>query len=232
MSGTMLDEGSLSEKGVELPRFIGDDYMVMRGHRKSAHRLHITDRDMNILQGLFPMDTTLNEMDRFSLTQQVCVGFDGGGALVNLAAQDTLYRVTGRGMIPEAILKKGRYRRPEEFFAIDPAEIDPAAPRYMMSSTVKSPGSGYYFIDYLLDSGRAVQVWSRERGLVSHSDNRDGFDKFGFRFVFPSGVETRVSSFHFDGDTVAFVVDAVNAVGAVESLREDDNPVIVIATLK
>jgi hypothetical protein len=228
MDGGVVAEGSLLEKGVELPRFIADDYMVVRGRREGLYRHYVTDRDMNIIRGIFPMDGSLSEVDRFGLTQQVGVGSDGEAALINLATDDTLYRVTGSGMTPEAILRKGQYRRPREPII---QITTPDSPVYFISTSVNSAGD-YYFIRHLV-LGQIMEIWDRSRGrLVAHTDSRDGWDNFGFRFAFPSGVESRVSSFHFDGDTVAFVIDAVNAVGAVEDLQEDDNPVIVVAKLK
>jgi hypothetical protein len=230
MDGTTIVEGALDEKGFGLPRFIGNDHMVVRGSRGSSHRLYITDRDMNIMQGLFPVDTTVfDRNERQILTLQTAVGSDGDTALVNLAKEDTLYRVTKREMTPEAVLHKGRYRLPREPLMV---VFTPDMPDTYFSSTIVNSVGNYYFIRHLI-LGQIVQIWEKSAGrLMAHSDSRDGREKFGFRFIFPSGMETRVSSFHFDGDNMAFVIDAVNAAGAIEGLQEDDNPVIIVAKLK
>jgi hypothetical protein len=224
MGGEMIDEGSLSKKGVELPRFFGSDYMLMRGARRGNHRLWITDRDMNILHGLFPMDTTLTESDRLALTMQVGVGSAGGDeALVGIITGDTLYRVNKREVTPEAILHKGQYRRSEEpIFQI----TTPDSPHYFISTQVDAAGD-YYFMRHITTKMLALEIWDKSGGLIAHIDSREGF-----RFAFPSGGETRVSWLHVSGDTVAFVVDAIDAAGSVEGVQEDDNPVIVVAKLK
>ena len=230
MAGTVIAEGSLSEKGVELLRFIGDDFMVMRGTRDGAYLHYVTDRDMNILQGLYPMDTSLSEMDRYGLTQQVNVGSGGDAALVGLVTDDTLYRVDRRTVTPEAILHRGRYRRPEGFFVIRPEDIDRANPKYLMSTNVSAFGGGLYFVNCLTDAGLAIQLWHKDGRLIAHSDSRTGFEDYGFRFTFPSGGEVRVSTFHIADDAISFMVDAVHA--GIEGVEETDNPVIVVAKLK
>lgn len=229
MDGLLIDKGSLGEKGFDIPRFIADDYMVVRGDGEGDHRLYITDRNMNTPQGLFTMDTTVfDRSKRKVLALQVAVGSGGNEALVNLAKEDTLYRVTKWGITPEAILHKGRYRLPKEPLV---TVVTPDTPTYFTSTIVNS-SSDYYFITNLI-LGRIMEIWNKADGqLIAHSDSRDGFDKFGFRFVFPTGGETRVSSFHHDGDTLAFIVDAVNTVDKVEGVKETDNPVIVVAKLK
>jgi hypothetical protein len=224
MEGGFIDEGSLSGKGVGLPRFIGDDHMVMFGSGSSAYRLFIADRDMNIRQGLFPMDITLTEMERFALTQLVVIGSDGNAALVNFTTADTLYRMEESRIKPEAILHRGQYRRPE----LPIIQFVTPETQYFISTRVNSSG-GYYFIDHLAPLPIA-EIWNKSTGeLVARTDRRADPDKYGFRFTLAPDVETRVLRFHFGDDAIGFIVDAVHVVGAVDGVGEEDNPVIFVA---
>ncbi len=226
MSGNAVAEGPLADKGIGLPRFVADDYMLTFGRDDGAFRLLATDHDMNIVRGFFPMDTTLSALDRFGLTQQTGVGAAADGALVNLTTSDTLWHVNAGGMTPEAILHKGRYRRPE----LPIVQIyDPGGPEYLISTYVYSVGD--YYIVRSMVSGWALGLWSKTDGrLLDYSHSGDGFENYGLRFVFPAGGEVRVSNFHVLGGILAFVVDAVHA--DIEGIAEDDNPVIVVARVK
>lgn len=228
MQGRLIDEVSLREKGLGLPMFVADNHIVVRGRADGAFRLLVTDRDMNVVRGLFPMDTTLTELDRSWLKELVGDGSDGEEALVNLSTEDTLYRVTKRGLTPEMILHRGQYRRAAEPII---QEISPDMPETFTQTRVNVFGD-YLFIRQMVQ-GLILQALDRERGVViAHTDIRDGIEQYGFRFVFPSGGETRVSGWLTEGDTMAFTVDAIHIAGAVDGVKEDDNPVIVIAKLK
>jgi hypothetical protein len=237
MEGLFIDEGALSKKGIDLPRIIADDYMVVRGSPESTHLYYITDRDMNIRQGLFPIDTNgLTRFERMGLTQLVGIGSNGNGALVNPVREDTLYRVTGQGMTPEAILKKGQYRLPPKpiFPIFD--RFDSNVFTFLLQSNVTALGE-YYIIDQWMDSGRAAQLWSKSDGqLVAYSDSRNGFSNFGLKMIvtLPSGgiVTANASSFLIENDMLAFTLNAIDAVEGIKGVKEDDNPVIVIAKLK
>jgi hypothetical protein len=233
MDGNFIAEGSLREKGVGSPLFISDDYMVTRGRPEGAFRLYITDRDMNIQRGLFPMDSAAySSMERFSWIRQTSVGSGGDAALVNIPTNDTLYRVTKLGTTPELIIDRGAYRMDEEdMFLVMTPPSDPFDLPKLRSTSVSSAGD-YYFVRHMV-LGFIQEIWSkRDNRLVARTDSRYGFDQYGFRFAFPSGATTLISSLHVKGDTVAFVVDAIDAVGSIEGVQEDDNPVIIVAKLK
>ncbi len=233
MEGRLIDERLLSEKEIRLPLAIANDHMVATGRPGSDFICFVTDREGNIFQGFFPVDHTLSQSEYYNLTDQVGIGSAGGeGTLINLAQSDTLYHVDRQGMTPEAILLKGRYRRPEESVDFDPEKSDPANPRYMMSTSVSSIGNDHYLVQHVTESGLIAQIWNRQGSILAHTDTSDGIPRLGFRFSFPNGGTVLVPVFLSDGERVGFVIDAVHAVDSIEGIKEDDNPVIVIAKLK
>jgi hypothetical protein len=236
MNGNTLDEGLMADRGIELPRFIGDDYMIVRGRPEGTHRLYITDLEGNIERGIFPIDTIYTGNDRVALVQLVSVsrtgGGEDGGALVNMTRGDTLYRVDRSGIpVPGAILNKGRYKMPDKPIFPNFTGLAPNVFHYINHANVNAVGD-YRLIEYLMITGRALQIFDRNGRLLAHTDSRDGFDEMGFRFVFPAGGEALVSSFHYGKGEIGFVIDALHAAGSIEGIKEDSNPVIVIATLK
>jgi hypothetical protein len=233
MNGNSIDEGLLSEKGVGSPLFIADDYMIVRGRPEGAFRLYITDREMDIQKGLFPMDNTIySEMERNLLIRQTTVGFDGDAALINLPTCDTVYRVTKQGVTPELIVDKGGYRMTDDdvFSLYDPTS-NPFEYHKLRSTTVRAAGD-YYFVQHMV-FGLIQEIWSKsDCRLVARTDSRYDSEQYGFKFAFPTGVTTLVSTLFIDGDTMGFVVPAVAIAGSVDGVQEDDNPVIVIGKLK
>jgi hypothetical protein len=227
---------------VNVPGYISDreEYMVVRGGRNGAYRFYITDREMNILQGLFPFDTVgLSGFERFYMTQvDTVVGSGDDGAFLNLQKEDTLYRITKRGAVPEAILYKGRYRLPAEPLVImfNQGDVEPGVFKYISGVTVRTIGD-YYLMEYVMIAGQASQIWNRsERRLVAHSDSRDGLDKHGLKILVPlpggGTLTAKRPEFFIGEDRIGLVVNALDAVGAIEGVKETDNPIIVIATLK
>ena len=228
LDGNLIQEIFLKEKGLDTPILISDNYIVARGQNNTTHKLYIADKDFNIRKSLFPMDTTLTEMQRLNLTWQLNYCRNRDFAVINFANEDTVFTVTESGAQPLCIFKKGVYNIPEEELK-NPTEASGFGSDYIRTMWLSSI-PGYYLISYVRKDNFWDEIWRKsDNQIVSRFSNEDG--EFGFPLRLPSGKKIRINArnLYIMGNLVVTSIDAIVAVeGKIPDVDEDDNPVLVV----
>lgn len=228
LDGNLIREIFLKEKGLDTPILISDNYIVARGQNNTTHKLYIADKDFNIRKSLFPMDTTLTEMQRLNLTWQLNYCRNRDFAVINFANEDTVFTVTESGAQPLCIFKKGVYNIPEEELK-NPTEASGFDSDYIRTMWLSSI-PGYYLISYVRKDNFWDEIWRKsDNQIVSRFSNEDG--EFGFPLRLPSGKKIRIDArnLYIKGNLVVTSIDAIVAVeGKIPDVDEDDNPVLVV----
>ncbi|CAK7074892.1 MAG: hypothetical protein PARBA_03016 [Parabacteroides sp.] len=228
LDGNLIREIFLKEKGLDTPILISDNYIVARGQNNTTHKLYIADKDFNIRKSLFPMDTTLTEMQRLNLTWQLNYCRNRDFAVINFANEDTVFTVTESGAQPLCIFKKGVYNIPEEELK-NPTEASGFGSDYIRTMWLSSI-PGYYLISYVRKDNFWDEIWRKsDNQIVSRFSNEDG--EFGFPLRLPSGKKIRINArnLYIKGNLVVTSIDAMVAVeGKIPDVDEDDNPVLVV----
>lgn len=228
LDGNLIREIFLKEKGLDTPILISDNYIVARGQNNTTHKLYIADKDFNIRKSLFPMDTTLTEMQRLNLTWQLNYCRNRDFAVINFANEDTVFTVTESGAQPLCIFKKGVYNIPEEELK-NPTEASGFGSDYIRTMWLSSI-PGYYLISYVRKDNFWDEIWRKsDNQIVSRFSNEDG--EFGFPLRLPSGKKIRINArnLYIKGNLVVTSIDAIVAVeGKIPDVDEDDNPVLVV----
>lgn len=228
LDGNLIREIFLKEKGLDTPILISDNYIVARGQNNTTHKLYIADKDFNIRKSLFPMDTTLTEMQRLNLTWQLNYCRNRDFAVINFANEDTVFTVTESGAQPLCIFKKGVYNIPEEELK-NPTEASGFGSDYIRTMWLSSI-PGYYLISYVRKDNFWDGIWRKsDNQIVSRFSNEDG--EFGFPLRLPSGKKIRINArnLYIKGNLVVTSIDAIVAVeGKIPDVDEDDNPVLVV----
>lgn len=230
LSGNLIQDIALKDKGISVPVLVLENSVIARGRDDSTYKLCITDKNLNIQQCLFPMDTTLNEMERLCLTWQLNFCANRDLSIVNLAEEDTVFTVAEAGVEPLCIFKKGIYSLPEEM-AKKPMEFTEQGSPYFRSMKISSI-PGYYLISYLFQGHFYDEVWSKTNNQIV-SRFVLGNDGVGLPFRLPSGKIIRISTGLFIKDNiVALTIPAdVAAEEKLADVKADDNPVLVIMEL-
>ena len=229
--GNLQQEIFLKNREITTPLFISDNYTVSRGQNTAGHKLFITDGELNVREGLFPIDSTLTDMERLCLTWQLnyCRNRDEG--LFHYADEDTVFAINEAGVRPICIFEKGVYKLPEAEAKVPQKMTDKGAP-YILTMGVSSI-SNYYVVSYVLKNLHYYEIWDKvSNQLISRFSNKDG--KWGIPFCLPNGdkvwIDTR--NLYVDGNIIAFSIDASTASeGGVPGVGEDDNPILVIMEL-
>lgn len=229
--GNLVKSILLEDKGISTPILMSDNYLVARGGGYSTHKLYITDKEANIKQSLFPMDTTLTEINCLVLASQINFCKNRDLALVHFANEDTVFAVTQSGAEPLCIFEKGGYQLSYED-GMKMMEMTPQGSPYMRTMWISSMPN-YYLITYMLKNVFYDEIWSKtDNQIKSRVPNKAGAG--GFQLTLPSGKRIRLNSrsLYIHGNTVATYIDAVIASEAgVPRVSEDDNPVLVIMEL-
>ncbi len=229
LAGNCLKETLMKDKGLNTVHLLSNDFAVAKGRTAGNHKLFITDEDLNIRKNLFPLDTTLTEMERLSMIWQLNYCRNRDRLIVHFANEDTVFSVTKNGAQPVCIFKKGKYTLPEED-AKKPMEITPSPYiRSMWFSYV----SDYYLITYLFENNIYDEIWSRtDARIVSRLLCENG--EWGFPFCLPSGKKVLLNtrSLYIKDNIVASFIDAATAAEeGIADVGEDDNPVLVVMEL-
>lgn len=228
LEGNLIREIFLKEKGIDTPILISDNYIVARGQNNTAHKLYVADKDFNIRKSLFPMDTTLTEMQRLNLIWQLNYCRNRDFAVINFANEDTVFTVTESGAQPLCIFKKGVYNIPEEEL-MNPTEASGFGSDYIRTMWLSSI-PGFYLISYVRKDNFWDEIWRKsDNQILSRFSNEDG--EFGLPLRLPSGKKIRIDArrLYVKGNLVVTSIDAVEAVeGKIPDVDEDDNPVLII----
>lgn len=229
LRGNFVKETMLKEKGLNTVHFVSDDFAVAKGRDVGDYRLCVTDKDLNIRENLFPMDTTLTEMERFCMIWQLNYSRNRDMFIANFANEDTIFAVTAKGAEPVCVLKKGKYTLPEEE-AKKPMDITSSP--YIRSMWLSSV-LDYYLITYLFENQIYDEVWSaKDNRIVSRLLCENG--EWGFPLCLPSGKKVLLNTrmLYVNGNIVASFIDASTAAeGGIVGVNEDDNPVLVVMEL-
>ncbi|WP_455626612.1 6-bladed beta-propeller [Parabacteroides johnsonii] len=231
LEGNLQQEIFLKEKKITTPLFISDHYTVAKGQNNATHKLYVTDKELNIRESLFPIDTALTEMEQLYLTWQLNFCRNRDEAILHYANEDTVFAVNEAGIQPLCIFKKGKYRLTDEE-AKKPMEITEQGSPYLRSFWLSSI-PGYYLVTYMRENRFYDEIWSRaDHRILSRFSNENG--EWGLPLCLPSGKKVRLNSrnLYINGNTVATFIDALTASdGQVPGVREEDNPVLIILTL-
>ncbi|WP_337942974.1 6-bladed beta-propeller [Parabacteroides sp.] len=229
LMGNFIKETFLKEKGLNTVHLISDNFAIAKGLDAGGYKLCVTDKDLNIRKNLFPMDTTLTEMERFCMIWQLNYSKNRDMFIANFANEDTVFAVTAKGALPVCVLKKGKYALPEEE-AKKPMDI--ISTPYIRSMWL-SAVSDYYLITYLFENQYYDEIWNgRDNKIISRLSCENG--EWGFPLCLPSGKKVLLNTrlLYVNGNMVASFIDAATAVeGGVEGVEEDDNPVLVVMEL-
>ena len=228
LTGNLIKETSLTDRVIGFPIRMTKNYFVMRGnmHKTTDYKVYITDKDLNVGKGLFPLGPVSSGFERMVLLNQFSANINQDMAIVNFAQQDTVFSITDQGAAPLFILNKGAYRLPEES---GKSFQDPSVPYIQNVSLAILPK--HYLIRYMLSGTLFDEVWGRaDNRLVARFSIENG--EAGYPLVLPSGKTIRVPQSSVSGNTVGLLVPAYQLVGEIEGIREDDNPVIVVVDLK
>lgn len=234
LTGNLIRETRMDEKGVDTPIFISNDYAVVKASPEADYKLCITDKELNIKKNLFPFDTTCTEMERLVLTWQINWNQNRDRAFVHYADEDTVYTITANGAHPLCIIQKGAYKLPAEE-ARQTMELTPEGSPYIRTMRLASVPD-YYLISYMLKNRIYEEVWSKaDNRIVSRFSNENGEPGYpGYPFRLPSGKKIRIStsSVYIDDKTVALFIPAATAAEErLADVGEDDNPVMVLLEL-
>ncbi len=231
LDGNMKQEIFLKDKEITTPLFISNNYTVAKGQNDAPYRLYITDKELNIREGMFPADTSLTEMERMCMTWQLNFCRNRDQAIVHYVNEDTVFTVNGTGLQPLCIFKKGEYKLPEEE-AKKPMEMTTNGSPYIRSMWLSSV-PGYYLIAYLRENHFFYEVWDQTNNeIISRFSNEKG--EWGLPLCLPSGKKVRIDTrnIYINGNTVISYIDAATAAeGKVPGVNEDDNPVLVVMEL-
>jgi len=219
LTGNLIRETGLSGRGFSSVLFISDDYIVFNGPlRGVAHKVYVTDTELNIVQSLFPKDPAL----RTNVTSNT---LNRDIAFIDLDEDETVFKITDKGAEPVFILKEGSYRP-------DPGQsamhINSDGYYAILPSFIGMVGVGafqnYYLIRYMRDVQAVYELWSK-------TDNR--IVSRNFELTLPSGKKiTKCVPHYIYEDTIAFIIQAHRIFEEIEGMKEDDNPVIVHIKLK
>lgn len=228
LEGSLKQEISLKEREINTPLLISDDYTVSVGQSDAAYKLYITDKDLNIRENLFPVDTSRTEMERLFLIRQQNYCRNRDRIIVHYVNEDTVYAVDRTGLQPLCIFRKGASKLPDDE-ACKPMEITPQGSPYIRSMWL-SAIPGYFLITYMRENHLFYEVWSqKDQQIISRFSNEDG--KWGLPLRLPSGQTVRIDTrrLYIKDNILAASIDASTAAeGKVAGVHEDDNPVLVV----
>lgn len=228
LDGQFIKEDHLKEKLIEMPLLVTNDYIVARTNEEDKYMLCITDKNLNIKDKIFPVDTSNTLSERLSLIWQLNRSRNRDMAILNYANKDTVFSVTEDGLTPVSVFYKGKYRLPDEKAKNPGMESEP----YFKTMEISSLPN-HYLISFVFNNVFYDEIWNKETcKIVSRFSNEDG--KFGFPFSLPSGEKIRIPTrnLYINKNIVAFSISAdIVANEKISGVKDDDNPVLVILEL-
>lgn len=228
-NGNFVKEFSLRNKGFDLPLFMNENYVVLRGSEKMSHRIFLTDSNWAVQSGEFPFKETLTGMERLCLIWQLSMNGNQDRAYIHFTDGDTIYTVDSGVILPFCLINKGKYKLPYEQAKL-PREMKPS-PYIQDIRFFVVPD--YFFITYMRENRFYDEVWSMENcQIISRFSNED--KQLGVPLMLPSGEKIKLDSrlLYVSHDMVIASIDAITAKeGGVENVKEDGNPVLVIMKL-
>ena len=220
LTGRLIRETSLREKELGSPVFISNDYIVfgVALGSKSPYKIYVTDNELNIVQRLFPTDTTINNLHRVSNT------LNRDMALIDPDEDnETVFRITDKGAEPLFVLSAGSYR-------LAPNQSDAPITRDGVVNpniTFLAVGSfqNYYLVRYIRGERKVnLELWSKVDNRIVSRDS--------FMLTLPSGKSILLSPSYISEDTIVSFIQSVDVAGEIEGVDEFDNPIIVHIKLK
>jgi hypothetical protein len=176
-----------------------------------------------------PRATRENETKQPREYHVLCHDYTGDALFINIY-NDTISRIRShREITPHAVFKRGALSPlPED------ADNVQASPRQAHFTYIEESG-GHVFLSYVYAGETWCDVWSKGGGeLLLHAARRGrGYGgHLMLPFALPDGdvVEVRVA--YADRDNIYCVMEALDACKFLPNVKEDDNPVVMVAQLK
>jgi hypothetical protein len=153
-----------------------------------------------------------------------------GDAIFHDIFNDTLYRVKSyREITPHLVFKRGSLSpRPEDTHKPENKK------KQVYFTSVKESGDNV-FINYYLGGKIWCDVWLKSGGTLEiHTIKKkpSSIEDFFIPFALPDGSEIDLEVVYADKTNIYCVLEALDACKFLPGVKEDDNPVIVIAKLK
>jgi len=192
---------------------------------RAGNTLHAEERNDELLS--YNARTTEYEQVPPYETYRVWPDYTGG-AIFHDIFNDTLYRVRShREITPHLLFKRGALSpRPED-------KIDAGAKRKQVYINGMMESGDYVFLRYDYDDKTWQDIWSKHTGsLVLHAEGRRDLPDFNIPYELPDGRVIDLQVVYADRDNLYCVLRALDACRLLPGVKEDDNPVIVIAKLK
>ncbi len=190
--------------------------------------LYFTDRAGNLVHVIERNDELLSYNTRTSEYGQappyeiyrLASDYQGDAIFLDIF-NDTLYRIKSyREITPHLVFKRGTLSpRPQDKHNAERKK------KQVHFSDVKE-SRDYVFLSYHHDGKRWNDVWSKRDGsLMLHAASN-------IPFMLPDGTLTKLYISYVDEEKIYCILGALDACKFLPGIKEDDNPVIVVATLK
>lgn len=153
-----------------------------------------------------------------------------GDAIFHDIFNDTLYRVKSyREITPHLVFEREQLRP-------NPADVHKVEnkKKQVYFSDVKE-SRDYVFLSYRYDNEGYRDIWSKADGslkLRSHSEKFGYIKEYKFPYTLPNGTEILLPVVYADKEHLYGMIQALDACKFLPDVKEDDNPVVVIAKLK
>lgn len=192
---------------------------------RAGHAIHAEERNDKLLS--YNTRTTDYEQVPPYETYRVWPDYTGDAIFQDIF-NDTLYRVRSRREItPHVVFKRGKLSpRPED-------KTDARAKRRQVYISGVMESGDYVFLRYEYNDKTWQSVWSKRTGsLVLQGEGRRAFPNFNVPCELPDDRVIDLQVVYADRENLYCVVRALDACRFMAGVKEDDNPVIVIAKLK
>jgi hypothetical protein len=149
-----------------------------------------------------------------------------GNALLGVIYCDTIFTVKSRREVltPRFVFRRGRY-------APDPDNRENKR-RYVYLDVI-GENDRHVNISFQFDGKEYYDIWSKSSGrLLIRRVRNDDTEKVGFPYRLPDGSEIYLRIAYADSDRFYCIMQALDACKFLPGVKEDDNPVIVVAKLK
>ena len=151
-----------------------------------------------------------------------------GDAIFHDIFNDTLYCVKSHAEItPHLVFRRGVFSPRSK----DKQNLEAKKKQIYLTSVMES--GDHVFLEYTYDDKRWCDVWSKSDGnCLLHTNPENGMDNLYLPFSLPNGDVVELQIAYADKDNIYCVMEALDACKFLPGVKEDDNPVIVVAKLK
>ena len=220
--GKLIEEKQL--KDIVIPKFMSEQYSVFLGMPNTEYQVAVGDTSLQIHNRYVYLGKEYDPIKRSAIQLLTARCQNKDMFLLYRPMCDTIYQVTDTLLLPQAILKRGKYDLQET----DLGRFMTGAVKTMdvLMWPIISSVSDYCLLDYTWKQERRSEIWNRKSAhIVSRVANKKGFP-----YRLPSGKMITLYSdkLYIQGNIVIVPIDAEELVGEIEGIKEDDNPVLLV----